>query len=224
MQEQPPLIKYGRQLLVLIVVLLIVFVGRAIYLSATFRLIGTDPNINSLATVSPFFKVNFNKTLAKNVSVSVAPLDLMASYSVSGSTVTVLLNEPLTAGSLYSITVSNISDEKGKHLPNHSFVFRPQDLPESDLSAAQQQALLSIQERYTHVIDSNKLVQLLPFTGGGNEFQVSYSVTSIDQQPKLTIIITAPTQQGQEDGLTWIKEVGFNPVSYSINYVYGPVN
>jgi len=208
-----------RRLAMVVGLLIILAIGLTVHRSATFRFVGTDPNINAVATTSPFFKINFSKNLGKGVVVTTNPLSLMASYQVSGSSVIVLLNSPLEANHQYRINVANISDVKGQRLANRSFVFSARNIAFNNLPADQKKALLSIQSRYNQVIQGDKLVQLLPFTSGGNEYRVSYTVNYINQQPKLTIIITAPTQQRQAEAINWIKEVGFNPNKYTIQYV-----
>jgi hypothetical protein len=69
----------------------------------------------------------------------------------------------------------------------------------------------------------NSIITLLPFVGGGLEFRVDYGNVPGEQASKPVIYITAPTPQGQQDGLAWIISIGYDPAKYTINYVTGQV-
>ena len=202
----------------IIILMLTLFLGVKIYQSVVFRIVSTNPRINSVAAVSPFFKIIFNKPLSKNTVVAATPRGTMLSYQINGSTITVLLNTPLNIGKPYSIILSNITDSSGAKINNTELNFTPQDIPTSELPTDQQQAIQRIQLRYNNAIINNKLVKLLPFTSGGNEFEVSYNVSYVNQQPKLLIIVTAPTEQDRLAALNWMELVGVSPSDYTIQY------
>jgi PEGA domain-containing protein len=67
------------------------------------------------------------------------------------------------------------------------------------------------------------LIKLLPFVSGGLEFRVDYGNLPGTNAGVPVIYITAPTQAGQQAGLSWIQSVGYNPSDYTIKYVTGPV-
>lgn len=73
------------------------------------------------------------------------------------------------------------------------------------------------------VVDSNALTQLLPFTGPSSEYKVSYIYQISANAAQATIVITSPTTKGQQDALSWISKVGFNPSDLSIKYETAPV-
>ncbi|HSX36565.1 MAG TPA: Ig-like domain-containing protein [Patescibacteria group bacterium] len=223
MEQQIISKKYARWLVALVAAILLVWAGYFIYNSFTFRLTGTNPGVNNVATISPFFKINFNKNLSpRGLSVSASP-DVIDSYSINGSAITVLLKTPLDSSQTYTLKVHGIASTGGKTLPGHSFSFKPRYLPSSQLPKDQQQALQNIQQQYNQTIQSDTLIQLLPFTSGGNEFNISYQVAYKSQKPIVTVTITAPSSQGQTDALAWIKSIGADPNKYTIQYVTGPV-
>lgn len=202
---------------------LLFVIGLLIYLSVTFRLTGTSPSTHGVATVSPFFKVNFNKPLnSAGLSVTGGP-NLVDSYSVKGSVITILLKEPLSAKQTYTIHVRGILSVGGKRLADKTFIFTPKDIPDNELSPEQQQALQTIQQQYNKLIQNDPLVQLLPFVAGGNEFRIDYNVQYVHQKPVPIIVITSPTAQGQSDALKWIQEVGVDPAKYTIKSVSGSI-
>lgn len=67
------------------------------------------------------------------------------------------------------------------------------------------------------------LIQLLPFVGGGLEFRVDYGNPPGSQASQPVIYITAPTEQGQQDGVAWIRSIGYDPSDYNIKFVTGTV-
>lgn len=200
-------------------IFIVCLVAFLVYRSITFRLVGTDPKIDSVATVSPFFKVNFNKTLAKDISVSVSPTDISYTYKVEGSSVKILFSDTLSEEQSYRIKIANISNTKGDVLPDQRFSFTPKVISASKLSEEQKKDINQVQQNYKDKVLSDPLVKLLPFKGGGNEFQVSYTVNYVNQQPNLVIVISSGTDKGKQDALTWIRQVGFDPTDYSISYV-----
>lgn len=206
-----------RLLIIVILVMTVSFISIFVYRSSGFRLTGTDPSARAVATTSPFFKISFNRPLASSVSVRFYPQNFPSSYVIKGSSVTVSFNKALQEGATYSIRLTNIKDVAGDKLTDKTISFQAQYINSSDLSSEQQQALRNKQARYD-TIQGDGLVKLLPFTGGGNEFQVSYTINYSGRQPNLIIVITASTPQGQSDALNWIRQVGFDPSKYTITF------
>ena len=68
------------------------------------------------------------------------------------------------------------------------------------------------------VVDSNALTQLLPYTGPSSEYKVSYTYEITGSSAQATIVITSPTEKGQQDALSWISKVGFTPSNLNIKY------
>lgn len=214
--------KVTRIVITVITAIVLVITAVSLYNTLVFRVVSTDPVMHNFSTSVLFIKVSFNKPLlTHNLSVTGSD-NLVDSYSVNGSVITILINSPLDAGKQYQLNILGISDTKGQKLANQVFKFTPQNLPESILSTAQKTALDKAQSDY-HALVSDPLIALLPFSGGGNEFVVSYTVQYVHRIPKPTIVITAPTQVGQVDGLAWLKLIGADPTKYQIQYVTGPV-
>ena len=63
-----------KQLSAILLVLALIIICWAIYNSRTFHIVSTSPSRNNVATVSPYFKINFNKRLStKNINISENP-------------------------------------------------------------------------------------------------------------------------------------------------------
>ncbi len=72
-------------------------------------------------------------------------------------------------------------------------------------------------------IQQTPLIQLLPFVSGGLEFRVDYGNLPNVNQGLPLIYITAPTRKAQQDGLDWIKSLGYDLKDYKIKTVTGEV-
>lgn len=213
--------KLVRKIVAGFAVLILLVVGLVIYNTQVFRLVGIDPAMNKFPSAALFIKISFNKPLLANKLTITGSNNSVDSYSVSGSVITVLLNSPLEPRK-YQLNVMGISDTRGQRLADQVFVFTPQNLPESSLSTTQKSALDEAQSDY-HALMNDPVIRLLPFYAGGNEFMVTYTVQYVHQKPIPTVVITAPTQVGQDDGLAWLKLVGADPAKYQIQYITGPV-
>ncbi len=68
-------------------------------------------------------------------------------------------------------------------------------------------------------LEAIKLIdQLLPFTGPGFQYQITYTYTFNKAFSKPVIIITAPTAQDQQAAVAWIKSQGYDPSTMTIQY------
>src|SRR5579864_6420438 len=124
MQQRP-----RKLLLLLVIIILVVIAGWFIYNALTFRVTGTDPGTRSVATVSPFFKINFNKALSsQNLSITANP-NIINSFSVSGHSLEIDLNFPLKGNQTDTITIGKIFSVSGKEIINKSFSFQPAYIP-----------------------------------------------------------------------------------------------
>ncbi len=72
--------------------------------------------------------------------------------------------------------------------------------------------------------EANKLIQFLPFTGRTYEYRISYRYQSDQGAYHPVIVITAPTQSGQQKALDWIKNQGYNISNLQIEYSSAPIN
>jgi hypothetical protein len=215
--EQVVFKRFIKYILVLVFLTLIVWFGFVVYKSSTFYVVRTDPVPKQVTVISPFFDIETNKTLSNKVVVSSVPA-IINSYKVVGKEITTTLDIPLSPNKTYSITVSNIYDTGGKHLADQKFIFTPQKVSSNRLPSDQSQVLLENQTQYSESV-YNKLVQLLPFTGPGFEYQISYTVQYATQSNSLVIQITSPNTQGQQAALAWIKSQGYTPAKLNIQYI-----
>src|ERR1700722_17293767 len=91
------LYKYRKPIIIAAVVVIFLFCVFQVYSTLTFHETSTDPGVNNVATLSPFFKINFNKSLSsKNIKISYKG-GAGDTYKVQGKTLTIYLNYPLSA-------------------------------------------------------------------------------------------------------------------------------
>lgn len=200
------------------IVVFLLFVVLAFWINnaLTFRLVSTDPVMGSFPVSASFIKLKFNKSLSGSIK-TVGTEGLISSQTVAGSTLTVLINYPLDLGKTYQIKISDIVSTSGQKIKDQVFVFVPKALPDSSLSSDQKQALVNNQQQYNTLMN-DPVISLLPFKAGGGEFSVSYALNYSNRSVKATIVITAPTQAGQDAGLNWLKQVGADVSKYQITY------
>jgi len=133
-----------KQLLAAGLTLVGILVAWLIYSNLTFHVVSTDPSTGDVATVSPYFKINFNKALSAN-GLSVSENPSLGTYEVSGKTLTINITSLLNQNTTYKITVEAIRDVKGSQLKNIVFQFTPKFISPSDLEKSQQNAILKRQ-------------------------------------------------------------------------------
>lgn len=210
-------LKVLRSFVITIGIILLAYGVYAAYSALRFHIVSTNPATSNMTTVSSLFTVNFNKPLSNNLEVTSNP-SIIESYRVSGKAVNFTLSIPFNAKP-YTITFRHISDTAGDTILNKTLSFTPTLVDSQSLPKQQQQALLKQQTDYNNTIESNKLLQLLPFTGPGFEYSVSYTVQYKNQKDIPVIEITAPTKQAQQAGLAWVESQGGNPSKLNIQYI-----
>jgi hypothetical protein len=162
------LIRYS---LIVLVVTGLVFLGYQLYLSRHFRVVSTNPRTRSVATISPFLKINFNRQLSsKNLSIS-SSYAVVSSYKIQNKTLIVNLKVPMTAGYKYYVKINGVSDNKGDRLVNKVFNFTPKKISSKNLPEDQKQALLKTQSQRPR--SKNSIV----FTGINSLINVGVSAT-----------------------------------------------
>jgi hypothetical protein len=211
----PPkrIIKYFLLLIVLVFVLIF---GNMIYKNFKFRITGTNPAVSKVSVASPFFKVDFNKSLSSSIGVSSNP-NIIKAYKVQGKEINITLTIPLNSSQTYAISIKNIYDTSGQHIADQRFVFTPRSVGTTPLSQDQSQALLNQQVQYSQSVENNALLQLLPFVGPNFEYRVDYG----SQGAQTVIEITAANANAQQDAVAWIKNQGFDPSTLDIQYITG---
>jgi hypothetical protein len=224
--------KSNKKLIVIVIVIILVIASVFFAIkNSKFHVVSTDPNTNEVASVSPFFKINFNKTLSSNgLKVSSSPA-IISSYKVSGKYINADLNIPLQLNQTYTITVGYVADAAGDTITNRTFTFTAKDVPSNGLSKEQQQALLHTQTQYLQNT-SDPILGHLPY--GGLTFSLSGTQTM--QNGKTVVILNArllltaadvnsgpdaeqaAINQYKQDVINYIQSLGINPNNYTINY------
>lgn len=132
----------------LIVIVILLFVGFEGYSLSRFHVVSTNPATDSVSTLSPFFKINFNKQLVSG-SGSLSTDGIVTSIKYSAKTLTLNLSYPLKTNKTYTITINKISDSSGDILNNLNFTFVANNIPYASLPKDEQNALLANQDHYT---------------------------------------------------------------------------
>lgn len=201
--------RLDKRILLVVIALGVLMFGSLAYqlfLSFHFHVVSTNPNTKQVGSISPFFRVNFNKTLSNdNLSVTSNP-DAISSYKVSGKTLDIDLANPLTVDKTYTITIESISAKDGSRITNKSFTFKAQDIDFEDLPQDQQDA---IQATKPPTADHNTAPT---FNGLGD--LANYGVTT-DQLTDLQIAFTNYNSSAQNVTLTNIQPVPHNSESAS---------
>lgn len=193
-------------------------------------MVGTSPNLNSVATLSPYIKIKFNHGLSKrNISIAANNTLLYGQkYYVNDKTLIILLNEPLVANRQYSITINNIVDDHGQQIKNDTLSFMPKNLKSGQLSKNAQEELIARNE--SNKLYDNPILKHLPY------FSVNFNLSAdfksnLSNSSKLTLIaqLTIPTayvgslrlnyiNQEKQQVINYIASLGLNPNNYTINY------
>jgi hypothetical protein len=169
-----PLTARARGIIVLVLIVLIAVAAYLVIVNSKFHVTGTNPGTAKVATISPFFKVNFNKKLSKsNLSVSSEP-SVIKSYDVDGKVLVINLNTPLIAGKSYSVNVKSIQDTAGETLTDKNFGFIPQVIEAQDLPKDQADAILKAQASRPRTRND------INFTGLDNLISRGVSLTQLD--------------------------------------------
>lgn len=81
-----------------------------------------------------------------------------------------------------------------------------------NFSAVQKkQALIGIES-------ANTLIKLLPYTGPKNAFRVDYKYRFTPAIAQPVIIVISPNAAGKAAALAWIKQFGFSPTDFEVEY------
>jgi len=221
---------FKKRLLALAVLIVVLLVGYAVYgviKDSTFRVINTNPPVSDVASVAPFFNIQFNRNLKVNGLKVTANPNIITSYRVSGSFIYIDLQVPLNTNTKYTISVSGIVDSEDQKLANQLFSFTPQYVPPQDLSSAQRQALLKQQVNYNQQ-HNNPILEYLPHTTP--DFTLNYTYTKVNNKQQLVLIaqlfipqaqannITATANQEEQEVISYIQSLNLNPNNYQIQY------
>jgi hypothetical protein len=213
----------------ILVLILIGFAARSAYRHSHFLVTSTDPATDKVLTVSPFFKVDFNKPLSSSgLSVTTDPnIKYNNQVRVSGNTLTVYLNVPLDSAKTYRIIINRVSSTSGQHITNKQFSFKPRVGTQNQLGEDEQEAL--IQRNGQSAVYKDPILPHLPYRSV--DFSLTSSIGSgANNQATLTLqaqlfIHTAQTgdtvsaiAQDKQEVQDYIKSLGLDPSNYTIKY------
>jgi hypothetical protein len=195
-----------RALTPLLIIVLLVLAVYFVFVNSKFHITGTNPKTSSVATISPFMKVNFNKQLSKSdLNVSSSPA-IIRSYDVEGKTLVINLGTPLLAGKVYTISIGRIRDIKNNVITNKNLVFVPKVIPAQDLPKDQADAILK--QQASHPKSRNDI----SFTGTDSLVKYGVSLTQVDDLKQAVFQFAPKTRTAAIDASS-VKPVPHNPNS-----------
>jgi hypothetical protein len=211
-----------------IIALLLLLIGYMLYLSLTFRVVGTSPKLSNVATASPYIKVSFNRELSSN-GLSVSGTDnLIKSTSVDGKILQVNLNN-MTTGNEYTIHINSIESTGGKTIQDKDLTFKAKNIDVSKLPKDQQQTLIN-QQDHNQGVAADPIVEHLPY--GTLDFTLTAQTPDTNQdQSKLVLnarLLLSHADMSNEDAAVaqykkevtdYIVSLGLNPANYNIQYI-----
>jgi len=142
------LIKYKKLIILTMTLIVLLLLGLLVHNILIFRLVNTNPNVDSVGTLTPFLKLNFNRNLTrKNIQIN-SPNGATDSFKISYKTIEIYLNYPLKESQLYTINVNDVTDTAGIKIKNIKLDFKPTIIPFNSLPADQQKTLVNNQDKY----------------------------------------------------------------------------
>jgi hypothetical protein len=217
---------------VLVIVAVALFV---VLVVLPFHVVGTNPSSQSVTTLTPFFDIEFNKTLSSSgLAVSSNP-SIVRSFSVQNKTLVINLSPLLlSGGKTYTITVNSVKSTSGQELLNKTFSFSPHQSTFSGLPSDQQAAILKAQQQgQSQPVNNDPILKYLPH--GTLDYTLTAAYATVNGQTKLqlnaVLLLTGAdlsTNQTEQAAISqyksevnqYITSLGLNPGNYSINYRY----
>jgi hypothetical protein len=198
------------------IIIVIVLVISLSSIKHGFRIVGYDPPLKNISVDVPYFDIEFNEPLS-NANLSLySPQTIISSYNVVNTyDIRVVLTTPVIAGQSDTVVIRSVEDSDGKIIKNLQFSFKPIYAKANTLTKAQSQYLLNQQAKSLAQVYGTTLVNMLPFYGFGNEFEVNYK--TINDIPYITI--TAATSNADQDAQTWIAGQGYTVSTLNIKYI-----
>jgi len=203
-----------------------------IYVVLPFHIVRTNPSSQNVATLTPFFNIEFNKPLSTSgLSVS-SNYAIIKFYKVQQKTLSLTLNYPLTAGATYAITVNSVQAVGGHKISNKTFKFTPKNITYDKLSADQKAVILKGQSQ-NEAAYNNPILAHLPY--GTLDYNLTATFVTVSGQTKLELnaqLLLSEADlsslQSEQVAITqyesevtqYITSLGLNPSNYTINYRY----
>ena len=212
-------------------ILLLAWIGLALWQQLTFHVVTTSPSTSSVSTIAPYFKITFNQSVVQSsLQLHITPDGFTGTPSVKDNVVTIPLNTPLDSSKTYTITIATVRSTKGKILTNRTFTFKPTYIASSDLPADQRQAVLQQENIGGTANTKDPILGVLPYQT--TDFMLDQDTTPQKNPPKdLALIATlilsrsemanegAAVAQHKQEVLSYITSLGLDPSAYTITYV-----
>lgn len=216
----------------LVTISILVVAGIVAYLviqNLHFRLVSTNPRTSAVSNISPFLKLNFNRTLdAKNIDIQ-TDRSFMQSVSTNGKTITINL-KTLDIGKLYTVRLNKVRSTDGKVLTNVTVRFVAKDIAFKDLPKDQQQAILNNQDKAPKA-SSDPILSVLPYA------TLSYKITGLVRASSASNLsglyvhvdvylsdaevagdVQTAINTYENEAIDYIRSKGFDPAKYAIEY------
>jgi Bacterial Ig-like domain len=210
----------------LAVILLVIALLRPGQLQVT----GTNPDPTTINTTTPFLKVTFNHQLSgSGLSVSSQP-SVVTSSTVSGNTLTINLNQMMSAGTNYTVTINSISDTSNGQLTNKVYSFTPTASSFANLPTDQQNATLQQQQNHPPskanigFVGTDALLNDGVTLGQENDLEQAFFNFEPDTKAvvidttTITPIARDPNSADPGDSITFAVTVDNHPYNATINY------
>jgi hypothetical protein len=208
---------------ILLLIILACFVVYKLIRLQGFRVLNTNPSANSVAELTPFFDINFNERIAKNVIIK-STNGLIKNYKVQGKSLDIFFNYPTSDKNTYYINIPKISSVTNKTIYNINYDFNPQNLPESSLPEDQQKFLINAQDQHQYLtqnIEYKNTSALINFGFSSTQLaEIENYIESFDNKAK--IVIFGPTiniaNPGEKPSTTYEFSASFNITIGGANY------
>ncbi len=205
--------------LILIILLVVGFIVMELLINKQqFKIVGYNPSLSKISVYTPYLDINFNDSLSQNnVSLS-SPENIISSFNIVGSkTLRVFIKPPIKPNTSYRVVIDNVDSTSSKKIKNKSIIFKPIIVPVNSLSPSQTQYILQQQSTSLAKIYGTTLVNLLPFIGAGDDYEINYQ--TVDNVHYITI--TATSTQAFNTAKGWIAARGYNVATLKIKYISG---
>lgn len=228
MQPSNQPVNIRKFLLSVLLVVILLAAGSFVY-NLRFHLVSTDPPLKAFPVMAPYIDANFNKTLAKKGHIIGSSADIVRTYEVNGKQLRIFLKSPLEINKEYTLTLENITSERGKIIKQQKLTFTALDLPFSSLSSDQQKYILDHQDKNQGVRDD-------PITSHLPHSTLDYNLTSEvdkDNAGNDILVLNAEillaesdlgpgqdqtVQAYKQEVVDYIKSLGLDPANYTIRY------
>lgn len=148
-----PWFRIRKYVLLASVLLIGFFVANSVWNILTFRVTGTDPGMSNVAAASAYIDIDFNKSIvAKSLSLKYSTPFVTKTVVTSNRVRLDIQGTGLEVGKRYTITMVRVDSTGGKQILNKQLSFTAKNIPVSQLSKDQQQALLNRQDHYPYEV------------------------------------------------------------------------